>query len=48
MDGLFWIIGCVVFVVFAMSVGGRGKRYRRPRWTSSSDIDLFDGDHHHH
>jgi hypothetical protein len=53
MEELFWIIGCIALVVFAMSLGGRGKRHRRPRWTSSSDIDPVilggnDVQHHHH
>jgi uncharacterized membrane protein YgcG len=38
MEGLFWIVGCLAFVVFAMSIAGRGKR-RRPRWTSSTQVD---------
>jgi len=53
MEGLVWIVGLVALVVVAMIVGP-GKRHRRPRWTSSSDLDpviLANTDsheHHHH
>lgn len=53
MEGLVWVIGLVALVVVAMILGP-GKRHRRPRWTSSSDLDPViltntdASDHHHH
>jgi hypothetical protein len=52
MEELFWIVACIALVVVAMAFGGRGKRHRRPRWTSSSELDpvILGGNdvHHHH
>jgi hypothetical protein len=52
MEGLVWVIGVVAIAVLAMILRP-GKRRRRPRWTSSSDLDpvIFantDNHHHHH
>ena len=50
MEGLLWLVVLVAIVVVAIRIGP-GKRHRRPRWTSSSDIDpviFANTDHHHH
>ena len=40
MEGLIWVVGLVALVVVAMIIGPGKRHRRRPRWTSSSDLDL--------